>query len=108
MCGLLFAVWQDPSSAKPSARVAPGLVSVSSSSLWLFGGRQGIDMGEGALDDLWRFDLDTLKWSCVQESTEKAGGPTKRSFHQMVRREKGRSIRKFEEKWQDCVEMKME
>lgn len=69
--------------ASPSPRIAPGLASVGES-LWLFGGRHGVDMGEGALDELWRFDSASLRWTLVQQSTAQAGGPSPRSFHQMV------------------------
>ncbi|TFJ81544.1 hypothetical protein NSK_006796 [Nannochloropsis salina CCMP1776] len=52
--------------------------------LYVFGGRQGIAMEEGPLDDLWAFNTTTKAWTCLMEHTEEKGGPSKRSFHQMV------------------------
>jgi len=43
-------------------------------------------MEEGPLDDLWAFNTKAKTWTCVMEHTEEKGGPSKRSFHQMVRK----------------------
>jgi len=54
-------------------------------------------MDEGPLDDLWAFDTQSKTWTCVMEHTEEKGGPSKRSFHQMVTKggkEGGREGRK--------------
>jgi hypothetical protein len=50
--------------------------------LFVFGGRQGVEMGEGALGDLWSFDLQNATWTHVESSNP---APSPRSFHQMVR-----------------------
>jgi len=47
-------------------------------------------MEEGPLDDLWAFNTTTKAWTCLMEHTEEKGGPSKRSFHQMVREGNGR------------------
>lgn len=77
----LSALSQEPVGPHPSPRVAPALAPIGTV-LYLFGGRQGIEMGEGALDELWRVDVSkpTLEW----EKVEVATGPMARSFHQMV------------------------
>ncbi|KAM3571606.1 hypothetical protein VYU27_006374 [Nannochloropsis oceanica] len=71
------------SSVCPPERIAPGMVAMDKT-LYVMGGRQGITMDEGPLDDLWAFDTQSKTWTCVMEHTEEKGGPSKRSFHQMV------------------------
>ena len=48
-------------------------------SIYVFGGRMGTDIGEKLMNDLWRFDPKTSKWT---ELTQTAQGqpPSPRSF----------------------------
>lgn len=64
----------------PCARFAQAQAAVGNS-FYLFGGRQGIAMEELALNDLHRFDVDTLTWSQVEYT---GTAPSERSFHRMV------------------------
>jgi len=52
----------------------------SKDTIYMFGGREGIDMNETALNDLWSFDVTTETWSMVKTSP----APEARSFHKMV------------------------
>lgn len=64
---------------KPSPRVAHAQI-IQNNVLWVWGGRQGEEMGDGDLDDLYRINLSTLVW---EHLTAKGDLPVKRSFHQM-------------------------
>ncbi|GAX84212.1 hypothetical protein CEUSTIGMA_g11635.t1 [Chlamydomonas eustigma] len=65
---------------RPEPRVAhTAAVVQDSSSIYIFGGRSGKEMGEGAFDDLHLFDTSTSMWSLVTD--EKGTPPPKRSFH---------------------------
>ena len=70
----------------PPPRVAHAQAVVANEeegpSLYVFGGRQGIQMSEAPLNDLFRFVLSTKTW----EKVEAQGGevPAPRSFHKMV------------------------
>jgi len=86
----LLRIHQSITGPRPLPRVAPTLSSINSH-LYLFGGRQGVEMGEGALDELWRVDTTGLlmgssgsgvQWEKV---VAKNDPPRARSFHQMVR-----------------------
>jgi len=46
--------------------------------LWVFGGRTSVEMGEGALDDIWRFDTVAEVWHGPVAS---GGAPAPRSYH---------------------------
>ena len=52
----------------PSARIAPTLAVVGES-IYVFGGRMGIDMDEGALGDLHRFDTAAGTWSLLESES---------------------------------------
>ena len=67
--------------AAPSARIAHTQVVVGTD-IWYFGGRMGIDMDEGALGDLHRYDTVAKTWSAVEASAGTA--PEARSFHAMA------------------------
>ena len=43
----------------------------------VFGGRTDVNVGEGNLNDLWSFDVDTHEWTHI----EAGGAPAARSFH---------------------------
>ena len=45
----------------------------------------GVEMGEGPLNDLWTFDTVTKAWTLLTDKVDAQGGPSQRSFHQMVR-----------------------
>jgi len=49
--------------------------------IFLFGGRVGVDEKETALNDLWSFDIQTECWSLVSSSNPP---PEARSFHKMI------------------------
>jgi hypothetical protein len=66
----------------PQPRLAHGQ-AVIGDSIWIFGGRVGIGMGEGPLDDMHYFDTTTKEW--YGPITAFAGRPpAPRSFHKMV------------------------
>ena len=52
---------------KPGCRENNGVViSDSSKSIYLFGGYNG----NSWLNDLWKFDIESKRWSCIQESSD--------------------------------------
>ena len=69
------------SGTPPTSRNAHTAVAVGTD-IYVFGGRSGIDIGEGALGDLHRFDTLTSTWSRVEPATDVA--PPKRSYHAMA------------------------
>lgn len=54
------------SAEKPGCRENNGVVIGDSSRMYLFGGYNGSTW----LNDLWMFDIDTQRWTCIQESSE--------------------------------------
>jgi len=58
------------SQEKPGCRENNGVVisenEKSSSSIYLFAGYDG----QSWLNDLWKFDIETKRWTCIQESTD--------------------------------------
>lgn len=54
------------SEEKPGCRENNGVVIGDSSRMYLFGGYNGSTW----LNDLWMFDIDTKRWTCIQESSE--------------------------------------
>ncbi|GAB4817934.1 hypothetical protein N2152v2_004980 [Parachlorella kessleri] len=77
------STWSQPAATGdvPAPRNAPAAAAIGSK-VYYFGGRSGIDMGEGSLDELYAFDVATNRWSKV----EPRGGvcPPRRSYHAMV------------------------
>mmetsp|Transcript_6975 Transcript_6975/g.7981 ORF Transcript_6975/g.7981 Transcript_6975/m.7981 type:complete len:365 (-) Transcript_6975:50-1144(-) len=69
----------------PPARIGHSQ-AVINDKIFIFGGRQGIEMKEQALDDLWVLDcsgaIGTEAWSQVSTGAHKGPGP--RSFHKMI------------------------
>eukprot|EP00884_Botryococcus_braunii_P016719 jgi/Botrbrau1/3730/Bobra.0363s0015.1 len=63
----------------PSPRVAHGAAALGRI-IYIFGGRSGIDMGEGALDDFFSFDTSTRTWARIVTEA----GPPARSYHAMA------------------------
>jgi len=62
----------------PEPRVAHSQ-AITNNNLFIWGGRQGIDIGDGDLDDFHKLDLNTLQW----EKISAENGPLQRSFQQM-------------------------
>ena len=61
--------WQEVrvlSAEKPGCRENNGVVIGDSSRVYLFGGYNGTAW----LNDLWMFDIDTQRWTCIQESSD--------------------------------------
>lgn len=61
----------------PEPRVAHGQ-AILNNTLYVFGGRQGVDVGDGDLNDFWSINLESLEWVRI----EAEGAPTPRSFLQ--------------------------
>ena len=57
------------STEKPGCRENNGVVIGDSSRVYLFGGYNGTAW----LNDLWSFDIQTKRWTCIQESSGPAG-----------------------------------
>ena len=53
------------SKEKPGCRENNGVVIGDASRVYLFGGYNGTEW----LNDLWMFDIDTKRWTCIQESS---------------------------------------
>merc|ERR1712176_229285 len=70
---------------QPSPRVAHAQAAVvgenGKEEMYIFGGRTGINMEEQAMNDLWKLDTTSLKWTKVETT---GTPPCPRSFHQMV------------------------
>jgi len=75
--------WQkiEATGEPPAPRIAHSQ-AVIGNKIYVFGGRQGLTVGEAALNDLHCFDVDTKKWTEVLKPNETF--PPERSFHQMV------------------------
>eukprot|EP00775_Hariotina_reticulata_P003513 gene3513-3783_t len=84
---LSSGVWSKLHAAEgtsPGPRVAATMVAVGNK-IYLFGGRTGIDMGEGAQSDLFVFDTCTLTWTPLpQQQDDLAAAPPPRSYHAMA------------------------
>ena len=68
-----------PGKSAPVARNAHAQAGIKDD-VWLFGGRQGIEVGEAALADLWKWKTKTKEWVEMKD----AGGdgpPEPRSYH---------------------------
>lgn len=62
-------IWEEVkvlSEAKPGCRENNGVVIGDSSRVYLFGGYNGTSW----LNDLWMFDIDSQRWTCIQESSD--------------------------------------
>lgn len=74
----------------PPPRVAHAqALHEATSTIYVFGGRSGIEMNEEAMNDLWKLDCSgppgSETWSKVTPNLEEGDGlPEGRSFHQMV------------------------
>ncbi|BDA51022.1 Nitrile-specifier protein 5 [Coccomyxa sp. Obi] len=64
----------------PCPRVAHTAAAVGDT-IYFFGGRSGIEMGEGSMNDLYSFDTKAGKWTRLEP---KGALPEPRSFHAMV------------------------
>ncbi|EFN59120.1 hypothetical protein CHLNCDRAFT_19060 [Chlorella variabilis] len=65
----------------PSLRNAHAAAAIGAG-IYIFGGRSGIDIGEGSLNDLHRFDAESATWVEVRPASEAV--PPKRSYHAMA------------------------
>lgn len=64
----------------PQPRVAHSQAAIGSD-LYIFGGRQGLGMGDKDMDDLWRFNVNHKSWFQIRFKGE---SPCARSFHKMT------------------------
>eukprot|EP00667_Euglena_gracilis_P014215 EG_transcript_14699 len=74
------------SGSRPSARVAHAQCVTTmngQATLFVFGGRQGVNIDEKPLGDMHTFNLETKAWSEVQAANPEAA-PAPRSYHRMV------------------------
>jgi len=76
------------SNTPPPSRVAHAQAAVGNT-IYIFGGRNGITMGENAMNDLWMLTIDpdtnlnyTANWTQINYDTTKI--PEARSFHKMI------------------------
>jgi len=69
----------------PCPRVAHS-ASFINEKLYIFGGRVGIGMDEGALNDLYEFNTATNEWKLLDDGVSKANDqrPAARSYHAMT------------------------
>ena len=76
------------SSSTPPSRVAHAQAAVGNS-IYIFGGRNGIEMGENAMNDMWMLQIDeneertTANWTQINASSS-SSIPSARSFHKMI------------------------
>jgi N-acetylneuraminic acid mutarotase len=70
-----------PSGTAPSERIAHSQ-AVIGTGIYVFGGRQGVQIAEAPLNDMHRFDTATQTWAEVTPSNPDAV-PCTRSFHAM-------------------------
>jgi hypothetical protein len=66
----------------PSPRIAHGQ-AVIGNCVWIFGGRNGVQIGEGPRNDLYCFDTTTMLWTGPISGSSDVIPPA-RSFHKMV------------------------
>ncbi len=67
----------------PTARLGHASCSLGNL-LYVFGGRQSVDMAESSLNDLYAFDTESNEWMKVDENESKDFvKPSKRSYHSM-------------------------
>lgn len=78
-----FGIWQklEVKNDAPLPRIAHSQATIGNR-IYIFGGRQGIQMEESPLNDLHFFDVDNNKWNEVLSPDDTF--PSPRSFHQMV------------------------
>ncbi|KAL9191288.1 hypothetical protein ACHAXT_000994 [Thalassiosira profunda] len=69
--------------AAPPPRVAHSQAAVGDA-VYVYGGRGGIEMGEGALSDMWKLEITnaTAKWTEIAPVGSEQ--PEARSFHKMI------------------------
>jgi hypothetical protein len=66
----------------PEARVGHSACSLGDF-IYIFGGRNGVDLGENSLNDLYSFDTINNKWTLLCDG-KLDGCPEKRSYHTMA------------------------
>jgi hypothetical protein len=88
------------SSDRPSPRVAHAQASINDNTIYIFGGRNGIEMGENAMNDMWMLKIVDasgdngevkVKWTQIHPSQQQQDDdnnsnviPEARSFHKMI------------------------
>jgi len=78
-----FGIWnkiQVSNNVEPVPRIAHSQATIGNR-IYIFGGRQGIEMEESSLNDLYYFDIETKTWNKIPENDT---FPAERSFHQMI------------------------
>ncbi len=69
------------SEEKPGCRENNGVVIGDASRVYLFGGYNGTSW----LNDLWMFDIDTQRWTCIQESSDPRADDTQVAIGEFAR-----------------------
>jgi hypothetical protein len=69
------------SEEKPGCRENNGVVIGDASRVYLFGGYNGTSW----LNDLWMFDIDTQRWTCIQESSDPRADDTQSAIGEPAR-----------------------
>jgi hypothetical protein len=78
------------SDEKPGRRENNGVViSDSSRSIYLFGGYNGSSW----LNDLWKFDIESQRWECIQESSDPTTEPSGEDHPAMEQLAGGKQVR---------------
>ncbi|KAL7456054.1 hypothetical protein ACHAWC_007574, partial [Mediolabrus comicus] len=76
------------SSDRPSARVAHAQAAVNDDTIYIFGGRNGIEMGENAMNDMWMLQIvdgsDDNNGKIKDDDDNSNVIPEARSFHKMI------------------------
>lgn len=67
----------------PSPRMGHSSCSLKGT-LFIFGGRTGIDMNETSLNDLYSYDVNTNTWTLLCPGGDSVDLPVKRSYHTMA------------------------
>lgn len=65
----------------PAERLGHSQSSDGEGRIWVFGGRQGITMGEKSLHDLWKLDAGTMRWRKFTPASSDSKWPSERSYH---------------------------
>lgn len=73
--------WNSIATNNPPPRLAHGQCVIDNK-VYIFGGRQGVEIGEGALKDLYSYDIITNHWDGPIEA--KGETPEIRSFHKII------------------------
>ena len=78
-----WSVAEVKSVERPMARIGNASCVVNHK-LYVFGGRTGIEMGEGSLNDLYEYDTETNIWNQLKPNLISNENPPPRSYHTMT------------------------